>query len=318
MKVAFNPKVHGFHFSNNYIKWSFGPIAGKALCGGMIYSALDYFNAGMSIPNQDEVPVEGEPVHKHIYDRQWDAHGNTLYKFLDSWMNNPNSTPQLETLKRWITAGQAVPVCLYKGMGAGHHTLGFSVASDGSFEIYDPNYPNVVVTIRPENGGYRHSMSNDLWYGYFIDDGYTWKEPELLEGEFGWMRCFDCRLMYVGSKGGACPKGGQHNGHGSAKYVLNANAGSGHKGWRKCWKCNGLYFGGDPSSAGICPDGGIHNPVQDLDYTLALGGVGQNNWRRCVNCEGLFWLSGGGIGGICPAGNRHSSDMSKVYTIPFK
>jgi hypothetical protein len=79
----------------------------------------------------------------------------------------------------------------------------------------------------------------------------------------------------------------------------------------------GLYYAGDPSSAGLCPDGGIHNPIQSADYTLAVGGVGQSNWRRCIYCEGLFWLSGGGIGGLCPGGGRHESDLSKIYDLVF-
>ena len=54
-KTTFDPKLHGFHFSNNDIKWTIGlkeaPLAeGKALCGGMAYAALDYFIARSTIP----------------------------------------------------------------------------------------------------------------------------------------------------------------------------------------------------------------------------------------------------------------------------
>ena len=82
-KTTFDPKLHGFHFSNNDIKWTIGlkeaPLAeGKALCGGMAYAALDYFMARSTIPPVVNAPVEGTPLHKYIYDRQTAAHLNTI------------------------------------------------------------------------------------------------------------------------------------------------------------------------------------------------------------------------------------------------
>ena len=90
-KTTFDPKLHGFHFSNNDIKWTIGlqeaPLAeGKALCGGMAYAALDYFIARSTIPPVVNAPVEGTPLHKYIYDRQTAAHVNTIPKFVGSFM----------------------------------------------------------------------------------------------------------------------------------------------------------------------------------------------------------------------------------------
>ena len=90
-KTTFDPKLHGFHFSNSDIKWTIGlheaPLAeGKALCGGMAYAALDYFIARSTIPPVVNAPVEGTPLHKYIYDRQTAAHVNTIPKFVGSFM----------------------------------------------------------------------------------------------------------------------------------------------------------------------------------------------------------------------------------------
>ena len=85
----------------------------------MIYVALDYFNAGMSIPNWVSVPVEGEVLHARIYDRQVDAHFNTVPTFLDRWTIGRDVQPEINKLKNWLNANQAVPVCLYGGSATG-------------------------------------------------------------------------------------------------------------------------------------------------------------------------------------------------------
>jgi hypothetical protein len=68
--TRFLPSKHGFHFDNRfdptptYLNTLFGPIkigdASKGLCGGMVFSALDYFNAGMPIPTEENLPKNRE------------------------------------------------------------------------------------------------------------------------------------------------------------------------------------------------------------------------------------------------------------------
>jgi hypothetical protein len=342
MRLAFDPTTDGYHFSNNDIEWSWAFLKGKNLCGGMIYSALDYWWAGMEIPQTSKTPPEGDPVQVYIVDRQWTAHQNTVFngRVLDAWEADlfdnlfgadaaKVSADQFELLKQFLKAGQPMPVFLHKP-GHAHHTLGFAASdSDFSFSIYNPNFPDSVSNLRAEHNGIRETASftsggksytvNDLWRGFLVDNRYSYKKPPRLDGESGWRMCYTCRLIYFGGDtAGTCPKGGSHYALSKTNYVLNKNAGHGQSGWKKCWKCLGLYYAGDPSSAGLCPAGGIHNPELKSDYTLPIGGfAGQSNWRRCIYCEGLFWLSGGGIGGMCPAGNRHESDLSKIYDLVF-
>jgi hypothetical protein len=190
LKLAFDPHKHGYHFSNGFIKWSWGPISGTALCGGMAYSAIDYWTAGMSLPQQEDVPQQGDAVHQVIYDRQFDAHGNTVLRFGTCWMNNVSSEAEWDILDGWIRVGQPMPVCLFRDW-SGHHTVAYGIdLTKRSFDLYDPNYPSRPCTITQVPGGFKHSNESTPWRGFFVDVRYEYKRPPLLEGEFRWKRCF--------------------------------------------------------------------------------------------------------------------------------
>jgi len=77
--TRFLPSENGFHFDNRfprhtptYLDTLFGRIeigdASKGLCGGMVFSALDYFNAGMPIPIIEDLPAHPE-LYDYIYKR---------------------------------------------------------------------------------------------------------------------------------------------------------------------------------------------------------------------------------------------------------
>ena len=65
--TGFLPSLHGYRFDNRfnptptYLNTPLGPIkigdASKGLCGGMVFSALDYFSAGMEIPTDEDLPA---------------------------------------------------------------------------------------------------------------------------------------------------------------------------------------------------------------------------------------------------------------------
>jgi hypothetical protein len=212
-------------------------------------------------------------------------------------------------------------VCLFGGFKRGHHVCAFSYSRQMKrILIYDANNEDVVVFIQNESPGvWRHSISQEAWKGFFVDDGYTYRKPVVVEGDSGWLRCMDCRMLYSPDTAAVpCPKGGVHNPAGSPKFVLaGAQAGRGSNDWRKCRKCKALYNEKDSDSC-LCAAGGLHVPTVSLWFTLATDGEGQGNWRRCTTCDGLFWLREGGIGGICPGGGKHVSDTSAMYTVPFE
>lgn len=73
MRTAFEPDVHGFHFSNSFSttvlpSWGIGPlripkVALGGLCGGMTFAALDYYFAGWPVPTHvpGDYPAPGVP-----------------------------------------------------------------------------------------------------------------------------------------------------------------------------------------------------------------------------------------------------------------
>ncbi len=141
----------------------------------------------------------------------------------------------------------------------------------------------------------------------------------------GWAWCGNCQGLYFtgGSDQGVCPAGGQHEGSGSAHYVLDVGADPaahphGQPAWAWCHKCQGLGYGPQFASS-RCPAGGQHDATGSGSYTLDFEAADtpadqQRGWRSCNRCQGLFF-AGGGAAGVCPAGNGHNSDGSGSYVM---
>lgn len=327
--TSFTPARHGFHFSNNDIKWSALGVEGRFLCGGMVYAALDYYICQMSIPPDRTAPVEGMPLHTYIQNRQNDAHVNTVPKFTGSWlpiiggiMKNLvlNMQAEYDKLLAILNRGIPAPMCLV-GDFAGHHVLAIGTSPAGGMlvQIYDPNSPDKVATVRQSaDGQFTNTASNHSWKAFFVDDGYTVKVPTVLSGQDQWRWCRRCQGLFFSGGGsrGLCPSGGGHDSTGSGNYVLSDGTGSGQQAWRWCWKCQGLFFTGN-GWAGLCPEGGIHNGIRSGNYALSLnGGVGQQNWRWCRACDGLFFAGAGSLG-VCPANPLgHDGSASGNYYVP--
>jgi hypothetical protein len=81
--TSFTSQADGFRFPNRF-EFSFRidlPLVQSidlgevvyGLCGGMCYAALDCFKAGRPIPQQEDVPQTGTPLHLYLVDRQVDS-----------------------------------------------------------------------------------------------------------------------------------------------------------------------------------------------------------------------------------------------------
>jgi len=74
-ETCFLPSKHGWNFGNSYdkdIKFigiKLGNI-GAGFCGGMVFSAFDHYNKEKAIPERTDIPKEGDPLFKHLYNRQ--------------------------------------------------------------------------------------------------------------------------------------------------------------------------------------------------------------------------------------------------------
>ena len=79
----FTVQENGFKFGNSFtfdLEFNlplFGTIDLDDLvlgfCGGMCYGALDYFHAGIDIPDQTTIPTEETDLFKYLWDRQLDS-----------------------------------------------------------------------------------------------------------------------------------------------------------------------------------------------------------------------------------------------------
>jgi hypothetical protein len=193
VRTAFQPAQHGWKFVNSF-KNLIGvfDITTGGLCGGMVYSALDYFYARAPIPRQTFMPAEGTPLQSYIYGRQV----NSLERNLDRWAElgfNPGGarnrefftwglqvgSGRLGQLMERIDRGDPVPLGLWECGGdcrctragktancPGYHqilAIGYELGryrgdvgqhiEDLSIFVYDPNYPGATLSLKPHVAG---------------------------------------------------------------------------------------------------------------------------------------------------------------------
>ena len=209
--TSFDPTRHGFKFGNSFINnfISAFNVRTRGLCGGMVYSALDYFNAGMEIPQQSYAPAEGSPLREYLYKRQVDS----VTRNLDKWVEytvNPFGIRDSEffgwglqlghgrlgELCGFIDRGRPVPIGLSKTDASPDHqvlAIGYDLgryrgninfhSGDVSIYVYDPNHPGVTRTLKPDirqNRYYYAEVPTTSWLAYFPDSKYTASRPPVI------------------------------------------------------------------------------------------------------------------------------------------
>ena len=200
--TSFSPEINGFHFVNtfngeDFIRWG-------GLCGGMIYTALDYFTKGMAIPTQSWTPANATTLQSYIYQRQQHSMSNVHEKWSElevsynlrageifRWGIQGFGGGRLEELKNEIDRGRSVPLGLFTGgVGSingnptGNHVVlavGYSLGRyTGDFNghpedlkifVYDPNQRNHMMTIVPNmlEGTYFEVEKGKAWRAYFVN-----------------------------------------------------------------------------------------------------------------------------------------------------
>lgn len=217
--TTFEPRVHGFNFANTFNNdvVSGLDIRTGGLCGGMVYTSLDYFySAAYPVPRQDFRPANRTPLQSYIYGRQVDSLKPNLTKWAEIGFNPGGArdneffqwglSSELRNLVTRIDAGQPAPLGL-QGHNRGTHqvlAIGYETgrsAADLRIFLYDPNFPNEVVTMRPSMRSHlfiydgKRSASGaptHTWRTYFVDKSYHAKAPlRILTPKFrndGWVR----------------------------------------------------------------------------------------------------------------------------------
>jgi hypothetical protein len=224
--VPFLPSQHGFGFDNSWpaapgiaVPTPFGTIgignAAAGLCGGMVFAALDYWQAGLPAPA--ERPDAGTALYQFIVRRLIDSwHLPAGVARYYQWMNLPDGD-RLVTLRRmplatarglswrtitqhWprarasIDAGQPAALGLVTmatasplALGHNHQVVGYAYAIAGTqvtISVYDPNSgPADGVRIRFDTAApararrFEHSMSIGWPLRGFFVTGYRPAQP---------------------------------------------------------------------------------------------------------------------------------------------
>ena len=213
--TAFKPVQHGFKFDNSFknifidaIDWRTG-----GLCGGMSYSALDYYyTRTISTPKTSIRPTEGSPLQKYLYDRQVTSITSNLDKWAEigfnpggarngeffNWGVENKKGSRINELRSFIDRGRPVPLGLQsvgeKDSDPGNHqvlAIGYDFGTvqdlaNGTYKrkmkiyTYDPNYPNDINTLVPdfkEQVFYYLEKPHMRWRTYFVDKNYRTKTP---------------------------------------------------------------------------------------------------------------------------------------------
>ncbi len=213
-RTAFDPAKHGFAFPNTFqTELIVQDMRFGGLCGGMVYSALDYYNAKKPIPRQTFRPPVKTPLFEQIYSRQETSTKGNIDKWAElilnplgartdeffRWGLQGTNGGRLEELRREIDAGRPCPLGLFAPGNGGvrpHHqvlAIGYDVGrykgdlgqyqEDLKIFIYDPNFPNKVMTLvaKPDEKIYKYlDDANCKWMTYFVDLKYRPVTPPVI------------------------------------------------------------------------------------------------------------------------------------------
>jgi hypothetical protein len=176
---GFLPSTNGLHFVNYYpheptltLTLPLGRVlpigdAANGLCGGMVFTVIDFFQAKLAIPADTSPPPAGTPLYQFIVNRLFDSFnlplgiarylalmepafpdvglgfglpGRASVMIADEWPR----------IKASLDAGQLVPLGLVKvksndphDLGKNHQVLAYGYDLDGTeltLRLYDPNY----------------------------------------------------------------------------------------------------------------------------------------------------------------------------------
>ncbi|KAF1719870.1 hypothetical protein [Pseudoxanthomonas wuyuanensis] len=317
--TRFDPATHGFRFVNTFNNDVIREVDFRTsgLCGGMVYSAMDYFNASMPIPQQAYRPAVNTPLHDYIYKRQVASLTENMDKWAElgfnplgarngeffRWGLQGFSGGRLQELRARIDRGQPAPLGLwhYDGARGGDHqvlAIGYDLGryrgdlgahqEDLRIFVYDPNYPGRTLTLVPDlsRGGYRYLEEDKLWLTYFVDAKYRAQRPSIpatvvvAPADASLVR----ELLVTIETGGDDLRGGNDN----VDLVLNTR--SGRQSWRNA---NGgrRWLGNYSQTLSLPVRNTRLSDLRSLDLLTHFGGgIGGDNWN--VDCVIVYAVTG--------------------------
>ncbi|WKN42933.1 RICIN domain-containing protein [Tunicatimonas pelagia] len=177
--TSFDPKRHGFKFSNSFSSNNrdISFIKMQGMCGGMIYAAMDHYVHNVPIPSNESVPAELSPLEEYIYERHMNSWEGNAAKWAEFAGTNVASARDREffywglegrlyDLKRRIDSGKPVilglntttynPLQNHVVLAIGYDLNGYRGKKEKDrnkgkviIYVYDPNKPNKVMALKP-------------------------------------------------------------------------------------------------------------------------------------------------------------------------
>jgi hypothetical protein len=171
MVKGFLPSKNGFHFANLFqpVKYVFRILglrisvgnASNGVCGGMIYTAVDYFLAGKSTPADCDAPSQGS-LFEYLCQRLWDSFNIPFtplrYYFL--------MTPILKIEDRAIRLGKVTLVFHGKGWRMAKREW-LKVKDDIDHDRLSPIGIILKTSWNPNDVGHNHQV---LVHGYQVEN----------------------------------------------------------------------------------------------------------------------------------------------------
>jgi hypothetical protein len=327
--TTFNPAVNSFKFSNTLEVEIINDIKMSGFCGGMVYTALDYFKSRKPIPTQTYKPANGTPLYDYMWGRQRSSVIDNIDKWSELFINPFGSRTneffnwglqgygggRLEELKKEIDKGYPVPLGLFKpgdgGAGPHHQVLaiGYNAgrykgdlgANIGDLEImvYDPNYPGVTKILKANTDAHIYYYKDEpdnkrcQWQTYFVNKKYNYSVPPTISSAPVSTDAMVKQFLLEVKTGADDLRGGNDN--------LNVTVNFKTKPSQTINKVNGgaRWIGNYTETVPVnLPTPVPLNEFKSITLTTTFGGgVGGDNWnmdavRVLFNDKELLWRSG--------------------------
>jgi hypothetical protein len=190
MEKIFTPLVHGFGFQNSFpgipflirknsiinelVHRLFFRKNSYGLCGGICFTALDYFYSEKEIPYIESPPEAGDFIHSYIFKRQNDTYGSFgrfISKFI-FWSLISDTKLQRKTYQEFsdirLSLDRKQPIVLglvyvhisqSLAIWSNHQVIAYKYEADlekNTVYLYDPNFPGrediAIELMRTEKG----------------------------------------------------------------------------------------------------------------------------------------------------------------------
>ena len=201
IQTDFSPTINGFKFINIFdyklllkVRCNFKKRLFLGLCGGMIFSALDYFYSEIIRPEFNSTDEFDNKFIDYLWKRQLDSvAANTLIRLIfhgvssNKHLINQVIYKEIPTIIENINKNFPVPVVIvrnhfFENPTNNHQLLLVSCSIDRHithFRCYDPNHPLQTPTITINRASGQESITystGEAVRGFFINN-YRYQQP---------------------------------------------------------------------------------------------------------------------------------------------